>query len=178
MIPAGPLMIEHRLIERMIAVMDRHRVQIDAGQAPDVALLDTFTDFLRYYADKCHHGKEEDLLFKVLATKDLPMDMRAAMDRLIADHRLSRQATAQLEALTASLRGGDRSAIAPISSLLAGLVKLYPDHIHREDRLFFPQAMQYLDPQERDEMVRAFQEFDRKLIHEKYGQVVQGAERR
>lgn len=171
-------MIEHRLIERMIAVMDRQQKSIDGGKDPDPGLLDEIIDFLRFYADRCHHGKEEELLFKALAEKPLTPELRSAMDRLVSDHVHSRKLTGELEELNERLRKGDVTVIGSISRILAELVIAYPDHISREDRMFFPQAMRYLDPQEREVMLQAFTDFDRRLIHERYERMVQGAERR
>jgi len=178
MLPAGPLMIEHRLIERMVAVMDRHQKRIEGGQDPDPRLLDDIIDFLGSYADRCHHGKEEDLLFRALAEKPLAPDMRSAMERLVSDHAHSRKLVGELVELNGRLWSGDGTATVSISRILAELVILYPDHIHREDGMFFPQAMDYLDAQEREVMLQAFMDFDRRIIHEKYDKLVLGAERR
>ena len=59
MMPAGPLMIEHRLIERMIKVMQSELVKMRQQNQADVIFIDTAIDFIRMYADRCHHGKEE-----------------------------------------------------------------------------------------------------------------------
>lgn len=170
-------MIEHRLIERMIAVMARHRTMIDEGSDPDPFFLEIALDFLRSYADHSHHGKEEELLFKLLATKPMTPEMKDTMDRLIDDHERSRALITELNDLTARCKAGDRSVHMDISRIMGDIVRLYPDHIAREDRDFFPRAMQYLDAGEREEMVSAFKEFDRKLFHERYQKVVEGVER-
>ena len=133
-------MIEHRLIERMVAVMDRQKRTIDSGGAPDNDLLDTAVDFMSNYADRCHHGKEEELLFSKLRTKPMSPDMVQAMDRLIDDHAWSRAEIGRLRELNANSRGGNAAAAAGISGVLGGLVKLYPDHIFREDKQFFPRS--------------------------------------
>jgi hemerythrin-like domain-containing protein len=171
-------MIEHRLIERMIPVMERHGATIAAGGWPDYALLDVIIDFLRTYADECHHGKEEDLLFAKLRSKSMSMEMVEAMDRLINDHGRARGAVAKLQKLNDLSRNGDPNAAFEIAEVLAELVELYPGHIHREDREFFPQAMRYLQKEEADQMLAEFWEYDRKLIHRKYITVVEGAEKR
>lgn len=58
MMPIGPLMVEHRWIERVIADLQLRL----GGQAPEKAIDPTYVehvvDFLRTYADRCHHGKE------------------------------------------------------------------------------------------------------------------------
>src|SRR5208337_4825066 len=103
MLPIGPLMIEHRLIERMIALMGRElaRLKDNIAVAPEFAFvdpifIDTAVDFTRTYADRCHHGKEEDILFAALANKELTPEHRQAMEELIQDHLWGRQTTASL----------------------------------------------------------------------------------
>ena len=171
-------MIEHRLIERMIKVLEKQKVAIDAGTPPDNDLLDEAFDFMRTYADRCHHGKEEELLFAKLRTKAMSTDMVQAMDRLIADHARSRSLVGRMADLNDRSRGGDASAATELSGILEELTVLYPDHIFREDKQFFPAAMKYLEKGESDALLREFMEFDRKLIHERYKAIVEGAEKR
>ena len=80
MMPIAPLMIEHRLIERMIRLMDKEADRIRQGGRPDVDLINMVIDFIRTYADKLHHGKEEDILFKSLAKKSLSAEHKKIMD--------------------------------------------------------------------------------------------------
>jgi hemerythrin-like domain-containing protein len=67
----GPLMIEHRLIEGMIAVIQRRLDRAAQAQSIDPSFVDTAVDFIRVYADRTHHGKEEDILFRTLRQKGL-----------------------------------------------------------------------------------------------------------
>ncbi|MFA5499890.1 MAG: cation-binding protein, partial [Candidatus Omnitrophota bacterium] len=74
MMPIGPLMIEHRLIERMIRVIKVKIQRFQARKEVSIAFTDKAVDFIRMYADKCHHGKEENILFRDLAKKKLQAD--------------------------------------------------------------------------------------------------------
>ena len=49
----------------------------------------------------------------------------------------------------------------------------YPQHIEKEDKVFFPAATKHLSDKEQQTMLEAFWEFDRKMIHEKYKMVVE-----
>jgi len=71
MLPIGPMMIEHRLIERMIKVMDSKLREMKAGRNADTTFIETAVDIIRTYADRCHHGKEEDILFRELKKKPI-----------------------------------------------------------------------------------------------------------
>lgn len=174
--PAGPLMREHRVIERMLAVLSRELDSaVDRGGI-DPALIDTATDFIRTYADRCHHGKEEDILFRRLADKDLDPVLADAMAELIADHVYGRKLTGELSDANRRYEAGDTTALAQIESSLQALIEFYPVHIAKEDRHFFKPCLEYFAPAEQSQMLTDFDDFDRALIHEKYLGVVQRLE--
>jgi len=171
-------MIEHRLIERMITAVTNESKRIEGGGEPDLSFLEGGIDFFRTYADRCHHGKEEDILFVKLAQKSMSPPMKQAMQRLKEEHATARSLVNELTVLTGRCRAGDEQAAKGIARTLATITRLYPDHIAREDKEFFPTAMTYLDKDEREEMLRQFDEFDRAVIHEKYKEYVEGVEKR
>lgn len=174
--PIAPLMIEHRLIERMIHVLARHREQIEAGGEVRVNLLDSGLDFLRTYADRCHHGKEEDILFRSLMTRDIAPDHRALVDELLAEHQRARRLSGRLAEAKDQYAAGDRARTADVAEILQQLTELYPAHIEKEDKRLFLPAMEYYTADEQAAMLGEFWEFDRKLIHEKYRAVVEQRE--
>ncbi len=67
----GRLMQEHRLIERMIELIRKSAEDIRSDKKIDPKFVDNAVDFIRTYADKMHHCKEEDILFRDLKNKDL-----------------------------------------------------------------------------------------------------------
>ena len=68
-LPAGPLMKEHRVIERLIRMIAGKLEELTRTEKPDLDFINKAVDFLRTYADRCHHGKEEDILFRSLNEK-------------------------------------------------------------------------------------------------------------
>jgi hemerythrin-like domain-containing protein len=173
----GPLMIEHRLIERMIAAIERVLVQIDSQKEVDPLFVDAAVDFIRTYADRTHHGKEEDILFRELGKRDLSDTDRRVMDELVKEHVFGRQTTKAVVEANARYREGDASALKEIARNLRTLADFYPRHIEKEDKDFFPAARVYFTEAEDQAMLAEFWEFDRKMIHEKYESVVQQFER-
>ncbi|MFP4071404.1 MAG: hemerythrin domain-containing protein [Desulfovibrionales bacterium] len=165
-------MHEHRLIERMVDVLKAEIDLIKLGQGPDIDLLRRTVDFFRMYADRCHHGKEEDILFRELKKKDLSPELRARMDELIQDHKDARQMVSSLEEATTSFSQGNDDAREQIRTLLARLVAFYPHHIKMEDNHFFHPCMEYFTKEEQKAMLDEYWEFDKNLIHEKYGTIV------
>lgn len=175
----GPLMIEHRLIERMISLINKdflRQIELDNEVEPEV--IDTAVDFISMYADRTHHGKEEDILFRDLKEKELSTEDRRLMDELIEEHALGRRTTKLLAEANTRYRNGDREALGGIADNLKTLVEFYPRHIEKEDKVFFPASRNYLTVHEEQAMLEEFRDLDRKMIHEKYESVVEGLERR
>lgn len=174
----GALMIEHRLIERMLSAMQSALAELGSSQRVDREFVDVAVDFMRTYADRTHHGKEEDILFRELSTRELSADDRRAMDELIADHAFGRQTTDDLARANEQYRSGDESALTTIHSQLRTLCDFYPRHIEKEDELFFPAARAYFSEEEDQTLLARFWAFDRTMIHEKYTLVVEALEKR
>jgi len=169
-------MIEHRLIERMISVIKRALTQITSTEEVDPVSIDTVVDFIRIYADRTHHGKEEDILFRELNKRDLSAEDERMMNKLIEEHLFARQTTKALVEANIRYRNGDAAALTDIADKLRTLVEFYPGHIDKEDKVFFPAARDYVTNEEDQAMLSEFWEFDRKMIHEKYRLLVQGLE--
>ena len=172
----GPLMIEHRLIERMISIIKEALTQIESTQDVDPVFVDTAVDFIRTYADRTHHGKEEDILFRDLDKRELSAEDQRIMQELIDEHAFGRQTTQALVEANTRYRNGDKTALTDITSKLRTITEFYPKHIEKEDKVFFPSCKTYFTDEEDKAILSDFWEFDQKMIHEKYKAVVEGLE--
>ena len=177
MMPIGPLMIEHRLIERMIEVMREELLLIEKEKKVDPEFIGMAVDFIRTYADRCHHGKEEDILFRDLGAKKLTDDHRRTMEELVEEHRFGRKVTARLVEANARYVQGHPEALSAITDCTRSLIKFYPKHIEKEDKHFFIPCMEYFSEAEKEAMLKEEWEFDKSLIHEKYRNVVVAVEK-
>lgn len=178
MLPAGPLMKEHRLIEKMVALMADSLAKAKKTGAIDGSFLSLAIDFLKVYADRTHHGKEEDILFKALSKKPMSPELKKIMAELIEEHAYARERVKRLCDGAEKYAKGDTRALKDIIQALADITNLYPRHIEKEDKSFFLPVMDYLKTTEQQEMIKAFWEFDRKMVHEKYTGVVEACEKK
>lgn len=175
--PIGPLMWEHRLIERMVGLLAKELGRaIGQDGRVDPGFLAKAVDFFRIYTDRTHHGKEEDILFKQLAEKEISAEHRKIMNELITEHRQARELVGALKSAGLAYRCGDRGELANIIKAMRGLTTLYPKHIHKEDKRFFFPIMEYFTTAEQDAMLEEFRKFDRGTVQEKYRKVVEGLE--
>jgi hemerythrin-like domain-containing protein len=175
--PIGVLMKEHRLIERMLRIIELERNEMKKSGKMDANFLETTIDFFRIYADKNHHGKEEDILFQALDKKKITFGHRRLMSQLIEDHKTGRNIVNGLDNARKRPLNNDSRACSEIVTLLNRLLTLYPKHIEIEDKHFFYPTMTYFTEEERDQMLDEFEEFDAQINHEKYQHMIEEFER-
>ncbi len=174
--PIGPLMREHRLIEKVILSMRHELDRTKQTQNVNTDFFRKTADFCRTYADRTHHGKEEDILFKALANKNLAVQHKQTMDELVQEHILGRSLVADLARATDQWESGDHAALGLLLTSASEICRFYPQHIEKEDKHFFYPILEYFSVDEQNSMLRDFWEFDRQLIHEKYQKVSQELE--
>ena len=166
--PIGPLMVEHRLIERMIALMKKQSIRIKEEERVDPGFIDTAVDFIRNYADRLHHGKEEGILFRELENKNLSEEHELLMAELVKEHEWGRKTTRRLVEANMKYKNGDKKSISTVLDCLNELIDFYPRHIQKEDKNFFMPIMEYLSIEEQESMLEEEREFDRNFIHQIY----------
>ena len=166
--PIGLLMIEHRNIESVIEIMNDEMKNMIKSNTVKLLFIDTLTDFIRVYADKSHHGKEENIFFKVLYGKDLSAIHKKYIDDLVEDHKMGRKAVKELASAKESYVKGQGRFFDSIIKSMKWLVDFYPRHIEKEDKHFFDLYLEYLTEAERDQMFLDFLEFGENGSYNKY----------
>ncbi len=171
--PIGPLMWEHRLIEQMVNLLRSEIHRITERKTVNVILIEQAVDFFRIYADRTHHGKEEEIFFRDLSEKKLSPDHRKIMDELIQEHIRGRELVRKLVEARDLYLDGNAESLPHIAKALHELVEFYPGHIEKEDKTFFFPCLDYFAQAEQDRLLQEFRAFDRNMIHEKYRTVVE-----
>jgi hemerythrin-like domain-containing protein len=171
-------MIEHRLIERMVEVIRKKIAVMEREKAVDTSFVSDAVDFIRVYADRCHHGKEEDILFRDLEKKDLSEEHARILGELVEEHRRARRLTGEVVDLNARYLNGQKELLGDILDRLRALAAMYPPHIEKEDKRFFIPCMGYFSGQEQESMLQEERDFDREFIHKLYRERVEAEESR
>lgn len=177
MIPIDALMQEHRIIDRIVPPIRKEISKIEENGRVEPKTIETVVDFVRTYGDRCHHGKEEGILFRELAKKPLSVEHATMMKELIEDHVYLRKTTSTLQAANVNYMNGNLDSAKEVAKSLKDLAEFYPRHVEKEDKIFFYPSMEYFTPQEQEVMLREFWDFDRRLIHENYSKVVSELEK-
>jgi hemerythrin-like domain-containing protein len=71
--PTEELEHEHRIIQQVVGAMAVLTEKLESGAEVEAAVLTDLSEFMHTFVDKCHHGKEENYLFKLLEQKGVPV---------------------------------------------------------------------------------------------------------
>ncbi len=171
----GPLMIEHRTIERMLKVIAGERQRMIKTGHVDYGAVRIGVDFFNTYIDEFHHGKEENILFRELDKKPLSQEDRIVMGELMDEHNRARNIVQMLEKVV-RYREQAYVTLNDITNYIEMLLILYPAHIEKEDKLFFIHSLRYLSDKEQASMLEQLREFDRNFTQDRYTELVKDLE--
>ena len=113
--------------------------------------------FFRLFADACHHGKEEDLLFPALAAHGLPQE-GGPVAVMLQEHEEGR---ALVRAMATSLEGARESgsgAAEDLANAAAEFIELITAHIDKENNILFNIADQLIKGPACDNLCAAYDE--------------------
>ena len=144
--PIETLMNEHRLIERAIDALTAFADEVRRKGSDEKEELGRFVTFIREFADGCHHGKEENILFATMVEAGFPSD-GGPIAVMLMEHTEGRgyvQALAELQLQDGPWSAEDRQRLADAAY---GYGDLLRQHIHKEDAILYPMAEQRLPPE-------------------------------
>ena len=171
---------EHRVIQKMVAGMSVLADQLEGGEPVDVSLLESIVAFLRTFADRLHHGKEESFLFPALIRRGVP-SQGCPIGGLTVEHQKGRVMVGELADAIRGYAAGEPPARENLVKSLRALVAFYPNHIWKEDYLLFPLAGKVLTPEDQQELMGKFETVERELgldVHEGFDKVAADLERK
>ena len=149
---------------------------METPKRADAAGVKKIVHFIQAFADRCHHGKEEDILFRELVRKEISPEHRRIIDELIGEHQLGRQLTQAISRANERFQQGDAGALMEIADGFRRLIAFYPEHIRKEDKGFFIPVMDYFSREEKDAILREGYEADSRLLHKEHEALVAGLE--
>lgn len=157
LMPTAVLMNEHRNIEKALAGLERMAEAFEETGRMVPAHAGEAIEFLRTYADRLHHGKEEANLFPAMEARGLPSDVgpTAVMRE---EHRVGR---AFIQDMADGVAEND---VVAFVAAARGYVELLREHILKEDQIVFPMADRLLPPEEHESLRVIFEKVERKDV--------------
>ncbi|RJP78588.1 MAG: hemerythrin [Desulfobacteraceae bacterium] len=151
---------EHQAILMTLSILERmiHRIkEVPEGQV--VEHLGRLVEFFKIFVDKCHHGKEEDLLFPALMKIGVSKH-GGPIGVMLAEHDEGRGYIRELQAGLDQLKKGNPDSVGRIDQSAANYISLLRAHIEKEDTVLFPIAEANLSFDKQSQLYKAFQKLE------------------
>jgi hemerythrin-like domain-containing protein len=153
------LMGEHRLIEQALGSLETFTGDVAAGLDPERSLVADYAAFFRGFADACHHGKEEDILFRRLMERGMPRET-GPLAVMYHEHEIGRSHVGTISSIgtgDGALALRETRQLVEHSEAFVPLLRL---HILKEDQILYPMAGRLLTAAELDAMDVEFETFE------------------
>lgn len=155
---------EHEAILYVLQILDK----MMEPDSPDTEnLLHYYSEvvyFLKIFADKCHHGKEENYLFKELVNKGVPNE-GGPIGVMLQEHAQGRDYIAQMS------RSVDDKSINAFNNAAGQYRDLLRGHIEKENNVLFMMADNLIDEQAQSVLFEQFEQHEENAVghgvHEK-----------
>ncbi len=169
--PSQELVNEHEAILLGLNILEQMTNMIQEAKLVEINDIEEMLGFLRVFADKCHHGKEEDLLFPAMEEVGIPNE-RGPIGQMLIEHNEGRKYIGEM---AASIQEGNLLENNFIQA--AGrYITLLRAHINKENKVLFPLGDKMLPIDKQKELMLKFQEFEQQVMgletHEKFHELL------
>lgn len=141
--PIQKLMAEHQIILQVITLMESKIQALERGEKVGSKFFEFAIDFIRNYADKYHHAKEEDILFVRMGKAGFSKES-GPIAVMLYEHDEGRQYIVELEKANTLYAQGNETAKYEIITNASAYAALLRNHIQKEDNILYPMAINLL----------------------------------
>jgi hemerythrin-like domain-containing protein len=173
--PTDILKEEHELILVMLKIISKVCLKLEAGEKVRTEHLADIVDFSKNFADKCHHVKEEKLLFPALEQAGIARE-GGPIGEMLAEHALARDFVKGMAVALPKYQIDKTGAVEKYIENARGYIELLNGHIMKENNVLFVMADQRLTKEKQVKLLQGFEIIEREetgeRVHEKYHELL------
>ena len=153
------LMNEHEAILGALVILEKMSARLASGDLIDQTDPAAMVDFLKTFADACHHGKEETILFPAMERYGIPKE-GGPIGQMLIEHETGRN---YIRAMTAAIgeKPFDANGFARNAN---AYVELLRSHIQKENGILFPLGDRAIPEPEQTRIMEAFERHEETVI--------------
>lgn len=150
---------EHEGIKLMLSIMEKISKNLSTGKELNFDHYEKIIDFLKGFADKCHHAKEEEILFPALEKHGIQNE-GGPIGTMLNEHRKGRELILILDMAFKEFKGGNKPAINSMISSSEDYIQLLRNHIEKENNVLFMMADKVLSEEEQSIIADSFEKLE------------------
>lgn len=173
--PTQILSDEHRVIERVLGAVEK----LATGPVGALEPWKKAIEFIRGFADQCHHFKEEKVLFPAMEAHGIPNE-GGPIGMMLMEHEEGRSYVRAMLAAISLIETKNEAGKEGLLQSAHAYCRLLREHIQKEDDILFRMADDVIPAEEQKTLLQAFAEHEAKEMaegaHEKYLKLVRELE--
>ncbi len=165
---------EHQAIKIVFRILEKMCEKLNTEGTLDAAQFEGLLDFFKVFVDKCHHGKEEDLLFPAMEQAGIPR--QGPIGVMLAEHDLGRDHVKAISEAFSEYQAGRTEASARLIDHAKGYVALMLAHIDKEDHVLYPMGDSRFSKETQEALLEKFEKIEIERIgtgkHEQFHKMI------
>jgi hemerythrin-like domain-containing protein len=162
--PIQDLIMEHEAVKLTLKILDKICTNIEqTGKISNPEHLNQLIEFFIIFVDKCHHGKEEELLFPALEAIGVQRD-GGPIGVMLAEHQRGREYVRKINESFSQYSEGDRAALTQLAKNSRAYISLLSQHIDKENNVLFPIGDNRLSEEKKAELWEGFETIEKQKI--------------
>lgn len=166
---------EHKAVKQALRILEKICKKLDGGGRVDPKHLDDLLDFLRTFVDKCHHSKEEGVLFPAMEKAGVPNE-GGPIGMMLIEHDAGRSFIRGMAKGIEKYGTGKKEASVEIVKNARDYIALLTDHIEKEEGILYMIADMHLSPDEQKQLLKEFDKIEDEKVgkgkHEQFHQML------
>ena len=155
------LIHEHKAIQVALNILEIMYEKLEKESEADYIEINDLLEFLKEFADKCHHGKEEGFLFPALEKTGV-RNQGGPIGVMLSEHTLGRDLIKQMQVNLLKDEVDSQGFVDAAKSY----VRLLRAHIQKENTILFPLIEVKMSTSEQAELLRSFENHEEEVIGE------------
>jgi hemerythrin-like domain-containing protein len=159
------LMAEHNAVLLALQILEKIEVGLAEKREEAPGHLGQLLDFLKGFVDRCHHGKEEDVLFPEMERRGVRRE-GGPVGVMLMEHELGRRHIRTMSEGLDRLQRGDADAVSAVVQGAREYSDLLRAHIQKENNILFPMADRLVPEDVAARIAEQFDEIERDRVGE------------
>ena len=159
-----------KILEKMVNMVKENK-KLEIKDVKDII------NFFKLFADKCHHGKEEGILFPSMEKSGI-QNKNGPIGQMLAEHTEGRN---YISEMTESLNN-DSLKVENFIHGATNYIRLLQSHIIKENTILFPLGDKKIPITEQNQLLIAFENHEEKVMgkgtHEKLHEMLHDFEKK
>jgi len=154
---------EHEGVLLAPKILEKICMKVDSKENFPIEHVEQILEFLRIFVDKCHHGKEEDLLFPALEAVGIGKE-NGPIGVMLAEHQRGRNFVKEMAIGVDLSRSDIAQGTKKIVENARGYIDLLRQHIDKENAVLFNMADSMIPEAKQAELIERFEEIEEKRV--------------